>query len=152
MFVIEGGLLLAVVLVNALVVPDSCVVMVTGAIAIAYLVCMPIFGPLTIEVSEKGLCAFATVRVGGLQVPLAEIVHAEVRRFTVWELFFASSRWCGLVYSSKGPRAVLVRLFNGEEVILGCDEPETLVRVLRERIAEVEDASARKSTAGEQGG
>jgi len=132
---------ICVLLLNAFLLPTACFLAV-GAIAILWHCFLALTAPVTVEVTESRLTAFHGLRALSWRANLTEIEDVQVHRLRLRELF----------WPSRGTGAVLVRLFNGEEVILGCDEPETLVRVLRERIAEVEDASARKSTAGEEGG
>ncbi len=135
MHLVWAVLLLAVLSINAAAGMDWRMLAILAALAIVWRVFHS--GPVTIEVTETQLVAF-TRRVFSWKAQLSEIVDVEVRRLTFFEALFGPRKGGGkCAYSPTGPRGVLVRLFNGDEVFLGCDEPEALVRVLRERMAQI---------------
>jgi hypothetical protein len=63
-------------------------------------------------------------------VPLSSVAHTERTTTTVlngWGIHYTTRGW---LYNVSGRRAVLVKLHDGSQFLLGSDEPEALERAI----------------------
>lgn len=92
------------------------------------------FSSLTIAVSDRVLSWYFGPGWIRKEVPLDHIQLAEpvqTRLLDGWGIRRTRSGW---LYNASGFKAVAVKLHNGEQFVLGTDEPERLLTALSESI------------------
>ena len=103
------------------------------AVALILVIFGWLFSSLTIEVTDTSLRWWFGPGFWRKQVPLAEIAAAQPARTTVlegWGIHFTKRGW---LYNVSGFSAVAIQLKTGKRFLLGTDDSERLVAVLRER-------------------
>jgi hypothetical protein len=89
-----------------------------------------VFSSLTVRVEAGRLSWFFGPGIARKSVPLSAIAHTEITRTSVlngWGIHYTPRGW---LYNVGGRRAVLVKLREGSQFLLGSDEPETLDRAI----------------------
>ena len=97
-----------------------------GILVIAALV----FSSLSVEISDAHLRWRFGIGLIRKQVPLAQILSAEVTRTRFWEGWGIHLTTRGWLYNVAGFDAVIVRLATGKQFMLGTDEPTRLAAAL----------------------
>jgi hypothetical protein len=89
-----------------------------------------VFSSLTVQVDAGRLSWHFGPGIVRKSVPLSAIAHTEITRTTIlngWGIHYTSRGW---LYNVSGRSALLVRLRDGSQFLLGSDEPETLERAI----------------------
>jgi hypothetical protein len=100
------------------------------AAGVAMSISAVVFSSLTVRVEADRLAWFFGPGIVRKSVPLSSVAHTELTTTTVlngWGIHYTTRGW---LYNVSGRRAVLVKLRDGSQFILGSDEPETLERAI----------------------
>jgi hypothetical protein len=102
--------------------------------ALGLLLCIILFFSLSIEVSDQDLRWQFGPGIIRKSVKLSEIAQVEVTRTNLiegWGIHLTSRGW---LYNISGFKAVAIQLKNNQQFLLGTDEPEQLVSVIRQQL------------------
>jgi hypothetical protein len=100
-----------------------------------FIVCAYMFSSLTIQIAGRTLRWHFGPGIFRKEVPLSEILGAEVtetRLIHGWGIHHTPRGW---LYNVSGFQAVVVRLRSGKQLLLGTDEPERLRAAILRAIA-----------------
>ena len=100
------------------------------AVAVVLTISAVVFSSLTVRVEGGRLAWYFGPGIARKSVALAAIARTEITRTTVlngWGIHYTPRGW---LYNVGGRRAVLVKLRDGSQFLLGSDEPETLERAI----------------------
>lgn len=106
-----------------------------GAAAVVMMLCALAFSSLTITVDDQRLAWRYGPGVLKRSVPLAEVTAVERTQTSFVEGWGIHLTMRGWLYNVSGRDAVLVTLRPGRTFMLGTDEPEALMRAIREGAA-----------------
>jgi len=124
------GVMLGLILFAILPAPEAYIGLGVACICLVFAV---LFSSLSIEIAEGYLRWSFGPGVIFKRVSLADISDAIATQTSLldgWGIHMTRRGW---VYNVSGRRAVWITLRTGKKFILGSDEPERLVAVLRER-------------------
>jgi hypothetical protein len=100
------------------------------AAGVVLMISAVVFSSLTVQIEAGRLAWFFGPGIAKKSVPLSAIAHTEITRTTAlngWGIHYTPRGW---LYNVGGRRAVLVKLRDGSQFLLGSDEPETLERAI----------------------
>jgi hypothetical protein len=100
------------------------------AVGVVMSISAVVFSSLTIRVEAGRLAWHFGPGIAKKSVPLATIAHTELTTTTIlngWGIHYTPRGW---LYNVGGRRAVLVKLRDGSQFLLGSDEPEMLERAI----------------------
>lgn len=103
-------------------------------IALLLLLCIILFFSLSIEVNDQDLRWQFGPGVIRKSVKLSEITQVEVTRtnwIEGWGIHLTSRGW---LYNISGFSAIIVKLKNNQQFLLGTDEPEQLASAIRQQL------------------
>ena len=118
-----------------------------GAMVLVLCTGVLIYLPMSISVDDKALCVNRSVWTK--VIPLSSIKSIELMQPTMGERLIVGSRgWLGhwgrfsdgelgryFAYYGKSSDCFFVRLKDGRQYMLGCNDPKAIVDYVRERIA-----------------
>lgn len=121
-------------------------VFVLSAILILWSLATLFYMPLSVSVNDHELCVNRSLWFK--KIPLSEIASAEISQPTMGErLIIGSSGWMGywgwfsqrdlgryFAYYGKASDCFFVRLKNGHQYLLGCENPGAIVNYISARI------------------
>ncbi|MGB3404909.1 MAG: hypothetical protein WBA77_19655 [Microcoleaceae cyanobacterium] len=108
--------------------------LISLCIALGLLLCIILLFSLSIEVSDQDLRWQFGPGIIRKSVKLSEIAQVEVTRTYLiegWGIHLTSRGW---LYNISGFKAVAIQLKNNQQFLLGTDEPEQLVSVIRQQL------------------
>ncbi len=103
-------------------------------LAAILLLCAWLFSSLLITIDKTHLRWRFGPGLIRKEVPLSDCRSAQIVRirwYRSWGIHLTSRGW---LYTVGGRDAVLIKLNSGPQFIIGCNEPNALVRVLRESL------------------
>lgn len=103
-------------------------------IALLLLLCIILFFSLLIEVNDQDLRWQFGPGIIHKSVKLSEITQVEVTRtnwIEGWGIHLTSRGW---LYNISGFSAIIVKLKNNQQFLLGTDEPEQLASAIRQQL------------------
>lgn len=105
------------------------------AFAIVHLVPLLLLGRLTVEVSADAVAwRFGWLGWPRWREPLNHITAVELTTSKALEGWGIQRTRAGMLYNSRGTRAVRLQLKDGRSLRLGSDEPERLASFIRARL------------------
>jgi hypothetical protein len=135
LFIVLGaGILICLILALKL----SSSYLISLSVALVFLLCMILFSSLVIEVTEEELRWKFGLGLIQKSVKLSEINQVEVTQTNFiegWGIHWTARGW---LYNISGFQAVAIQLTNHQQLLLGTDEPQQLVSVLREQLTHPE--------------
>ena len=111
-------------------------------IAVASLVHLVLFWSMTVRVTDQVLEFWLGPGLIRRRIPLEQIADLETVRTRILQGWGIRRTMLGRLYNVSGLRAVRVRLKTGKSILVGTDQPRTLIRAIRERLPSAPAASA----------